>query len=533
MIIAFIAFVLAFTLSVGLSVLISQPFTGAITRLRANYLPKAISLDNVLEDGASATNPRALSAFLLSERRSTAKIGPVVPGVMSMLMRTKRLEGWAGVYKGSAPVALQLMLLSSLTFLFFNGSQSSAAGGQYKAAPSAPGEFGFFSNLFFMLFVSLVALPLNVLNYRTIVHPRILPWNRPRENLRELLSYQEYTQPWRLYLLPGLLAANVAHIAWIGLATRLVRQVTVPSLGGLAPAVPAAPGQEEYSGPNSSMLEVSSFGLAVFLLWNVFSVIVLAPLECVMVRLSTQRPERQNPLHRAYARNTGGGAATGPAPYNNQATVAAQTQPGGGYSDNGAAPASDEADRKSLDKPLPSSPPLANEVPSRPSFAIEDDDDNDESPRQDGEAAHLAKPAAPTSNGTANGHDNGNATATRNGADGGVNSAKAVRVLGGLAPSPSQALGGGFGSSGGGCGGAGGAWAAHLGGGEPPEPVIALRPIEEQAEQEAAAEFGAPVVQRYEGLVDCLNKMVDEEGLESLSRGAWVTMLGVFAGSFS
>ncbi len=70
-------------------------------------------------------------------------------------------------------------------------------------------------------------------------------------------------------------------------------------------------------------------------------------------------------------------------------------------------------------------------------------------------------------------------------------------------------------------------------GGEPPEPVIALRPIEEQTAEEAAAEFGAPVVTRYTGLVDCLNKMVDEEGIESLGRGAWVTLLAMFAGSFS
>ncbi|EPQ29225.1 uncharacterized protein PFL1_02980 [Pseudozyma flocculosa PF-1] len=501
MIIAFIAFLLAITFSVGISVLISQPFSGAITRLRANYLPKAVSLDNVLEDGASAANPRALSAFLLSERRSTAKIGPVVPGVLSMLMRTKRLEGWAGVYKGSAPIALQLILLSTLTFVFFSGTQTSAAGGQYKAAPSAPGQFGFFTNLFYMLFASLVALPLNVVSYRTIVHPRILPWNRPRDNLRELLSYQEYSQPWRLYLLPGLLAANIAHVAWIGLATRIVRQLTVPSLGGLDPAVPAAPGQEEYSGPNSSMLEVSSFGLAVFVLWNVLSVVVLAPLEVVMVRLSTQQPERQNPLHRAYARAPTSAAAAGPAPYNNQATVAAQTQPGGGYSDDAPAKASTEADRKSLDRDAAAG---ASDLPSRPSFAIEDDEDDEESPRRNADSQTASADGPASSNN------------------------KSSRVqLGGLAGGAQSFGGGGSNNSGGAFG------SSNVSGSEPPEPVIALRPIEEQSVEEAAAEFGAPVVQRYEGLLDCVNKMVDEEGLESLSRGAWVTMLGVFAGSFS
>lgn len=160
-------FLIAITLSIGISVAISQPFNGAIVRLRANYLPKAVSLDNVLEDGASSTtSPRALSSFLLSERRSSAKIGPVVTGVFAMMMRTKRLEGWAGIYKGSIPVAIQIFTLSTLTFVFFSGAGGSSPGSAYKAGPAGPGQFGFWSNLFYMLFVSLAALPLNVVTYR-------------------------------------------------------------------------------------------------------------------------------------------------------------------------------------------------------------------------------------------------------------------------------------------------------------------------------------------------------------------------------
>ena len=487
-----IVFLIAISLSIAISVLISQPFNGAIVRLRANYLPKAVSLDNVLEDGAGSTSaPRALSSFLLSERRSTAKIGPVVTGVFSMMLRTKRLEGWAGIYKGAVPVAIQIFTLSTLTFIFFSGASASSPGSAYKAGPAGPGQFGFFSNLFYMLFVSLAALPLNVVTYRTIVHPRILPLSSPRENLRELLSYTEFTQPWRLYLLPGLLAANMLHVAWIGLATRIVRQVTVPSLGGLPGANPAAPGDDTYSGPNSNMLEISPVGLPIFVLWNVISVVVLAPLECAMVRLSTQRPERQNPLHRAYARVPINGAGA-PSPYSHQATAAAQAQPGGAYSDADPTKSTDGA----VDKPLPTSP---GEMPGRPSFAIEDEDEAEE---EDGDVG-AAKPAVSES------------------------SRKAARVLGQTQPEPvtntsaPATAPSGFTSQ------------PSFTGGEPPEPVIALRPIEEQTAQEAAAEFGAPVVSRYEGLMDCFNKMVDEEGIESLGRGAWVTLVSMFAGSFS
>ncbi|SAM81721.1 uncharacterized protein UBRO_03155 [Ustilago bromivora] len=498
-----VIFLIAISLSIGISVLISQPFNGAIVRLRANYLPKAVSLDNVLEDGsANSTAPRAaLSSFLLSERRSSAKIGPVVTGVFSMMLRTKRLEGWAGIYKGAIPVAIQIFTLSALTFVFFSGAPGSSPGSVYKAGPAGPGQFGFFANLFYMLFVSMAALPLNVITYRTIVHPRVLPISNARENLRELLSYTEFSQPWRLYLLPGLLATNVLHVAWIGLATRIVRQLTVPSLGGLPGATPAGSNQDTYSGPNSNVLELSPVGLPLFVLWNVVSVVVLAPLECAMVRLSTQRPERQNPLHRAYARVPNGNGANAPSPYSHQATAAAQAQPGGAYRDG----ASSETARKSTestnaaDKPLPSSP---DDLPGRPSFAIEDEESDD-----DGDVTSAAN-KKPKSN-------------------------KAARVLGQTIPEsnsnsnpiPSNntngASGGGFNSQ------------PQFSGGEPPEPVIALRPIEEQTAEEAAAEFGAPVVRRYEGLMDCFNKMVDEEGVESLGRGAWVTLLAMFAGSFS
>lgn len=474
-----IVFLIAISLSIGISVLISQPFNGAIVRLRANYLPKAVSLDNVLEDGAGSTSgPRALSSFLLSERRSTAKIGPVVTGVFAMMLRTKRLEGWQGIYKGSIPVAIQIFVLSTLTVMFFSGASASSPGSAYKAGPAGPGQFSFFANLFYMLFVSIAALPLNVITYRTIVHPRILPLNNPRENLRELLSYTEFSQPWRLYLLPGLLAANVLHVMWIGLATRIVRQLTVPSLGGLGGTAPAGPGDDTYSGPNSNMLEISPVGLPIFILWNVISVIALAPLECAMVRLSTQRPEKQNPLHRAYARVpiNGNGA---PSPYSHQATAAAQAQPGGAYRDSDPRKSTDGAS----DKPLPSSP---GEIPGRASFAIGEEDD------EDGDVGATR----PTSN-------------------------KAARVLGQNVPQPAAPTND-FASS-----------QPTFAGGEPPEPVIALRPIEEQTAQEAAAEFGAPVVKRYEGLMDCFNKMVDEEGIESLGRGAWVTLIAMFAGSFS
>ena len=40
-------------------------------------------------------------------------------------------------------------------------------------------------------------------------------------------------------------------------------------------------------------------------------------------------------------------------------------------------------------------------------------------------------------------------------------------------------------------------------------------PAEEAAQAESEG-FGAPTVERYQGMIDCLNKLVDEEGIEAL-----------------
>lgn len=86
-----------------------------------------------------------------------------------MFFRTKRLEGWAGVYKGTFPVVLQLLLITIIMSIMFDvgGSNVTAgAGGGYKAAPTGPEQFGFVGNLFFMVVFALISLPLNVITYR-------------------------------------------------------------------------------------------------------------------------------------------------------------------------------------------------------------------------------------------------------------------------------------------------------------------------------------------------------------------------------
>ncbi|CAD6888924.1 unnamed protein product [Tilletia laevis] len=434
--------------SASLSVLITQPFSGALIRLRANYLPRAITLEALMEDGAERGT---LPSALLSERRSAAKIGPVVSGIIAMILRTKRLEGWPGLYKGAAPTACQLVILTLFIYLFFD-VRGHGATGSYKAAPAGPGQFGFFANLLYMLSATVASLPLQVITHRTVVHPRILSFRNIGSNLRELLSPTELAQPWRLYLLPGLLPAMLFHLFWIGIFTRIVRQVTVPSLGGLQSPTSAGDKDKSYHGNAPSTLEISFIGLTIYMIWNMLSVVVLAPLECAIVRLAVQRPERQQPLHLAYASRPAG-TASNPASYNHQASAAA----------------------------------AAAEQPGRASFTIDDEEDDvADGERNDASRAQQAEDSTPSQP-----------------------QADEYR--------PDHHI---------------------LNGTEPPEPVIALRPCDEpqteaEAMQAGAEGFGAPVVERYTGLVHCLKLMVDEEGYESLARGAWVTLIGVLGGALA
>lgn len=276
----------------------------------------------------------------------------------------------------------------------------------------------------------------------------------------------------------------MCQIFWIGLITRIVRHITVPSLGGLPPSVPASPGDDTYSGPSTDgNLSLSTFGLAVFLSWCVLSVVVLSPLECAIVRLSVQRPERQQPLHQAYARLPT--ERPTPAPYNNQAQVSQTTEQS--YRDHQTDAPTD---------PLP-----------RPSFAIEDDEDGQVTGKDTDDEAGKT-PQAEQEPGTQNPDQTSSPPSQT--------SAQQQTQTPSSYAAPSR---------------------PSIDSMEPSEPVIALRPCDEPLSREDAARaeaegFGAPTVERYQGLIDCLNKLVDEEGIEALYRGAWLTLLGVLLGNF-
>lgn len=236
-----------------------------------------------------------------------------------------------------------------------------------------------------------------------MVHPRQLNWLAPRQSLREVLSDSERSQPWRMYRLPGLLPAVLLRVASVSILTKLAAMLCLPSED--SPFVPSDPTQDEYQGPSFESTRTSVFGMVAYLSIYLLIQLIAVPLECMVVRLATQRPVDQQPLHMAFAENAPPDTPSEARP------PAADTL-------------SEGSDAEGEEEDLPMLVPAASEAPPSASHTLEPTD----------------------------------------------------------------------------------------------EPVIALRPCDEQLD-EVASYYGTAAAEPYTGLADCFRKMVVEEGYESLYRG--------------
>ncbi|KAH9948547.1 mitochondrial carrier [Amylocystis lapponica] len=229
-------------------ILISVPLTGALVRLRANYNPKGLQLDT---DGN--VEPHT---------------GPVVTSFFGMLKRVKRIEGWAGLYKGTMPTVLATSVLMLFTLLALNSSSGSY---HTRADPPIAGPLG---TLAFSIFTMLLSLPVVILTDRAITTPYRLPWLRPLYSLRVLLTPTERRKPWLLYTTPGLLLSQVLHIAYTTLVMRGIRWFLVPD-----PTV----------GGDETGVTLNSFRFGIYLGLEIWSTAILCPLEVISTKLSIQR----------------------------------------------------------------------------------------------------------------------------------------------------------------------------------------------------------------------------------------------------
>ncbi|EIM83099.1 mitochondrial carrier [Stereum hirsutum FP-91666 SS1] len=245
-----IAAVFFFLVFLAFFLVVTVPLNGTLVRLRANYNPKGLQLDE--EDGVQPHT------------------GPVVTSFFVMMARVKRLEGWSGLFKGMMPTLLSNTVLTLFGALFLDASPSNPRNHGVYNAPST----GIIGTLVYSIFLMLVSLPAVIITYRAITTPHRLPWFNPVQSLHILLTPTERRKPWILYLTPGLLAAEVLHITYVVIGLRTFRILLLPALSDPETATP-----DQISIPK----------LVIYLSVVVLSTIVLCPLEVIATRLSVQR----------------------------------------------------------------------------------------------------------------------------------------------------------------------------------------------------------------------------------------------------
>ncbi|WVQ97558.1 hypothetical protein IAU59_004672 [Kwoniella sp. CBS 9459] len=225
----------------AVGVAITMPFHGALVRLRANYNPHAVGLD------------------------AQTRVGPTLATLIGTLKRTKQLEGWWGLWKGTFPTLAYTTLVSIASIIFVGGSSTRGPKNTYSVPEAGGIRMGLFT-----IVLTLIALPMTVIINRSIITPYKLP-NNPSTSLRVLLSQHELSKPYMLYLTPGLLATTFIHSLCVTLVARTMR---VFFLGASAPEDVAE--------------DISAWRWMFFILWQALATLWLTPLEVVVTRLSIQ-----------------------------------------------------------------------------------------------------------------------------------------------------------------------------------------------------------------------------------------------------
>ncbi|KAF9475764.1 mitochondrial carrier [Pholiota conissans] len=233
-------------LAMVVSLAIIVPLTGVLVRFRANYNPKSLQLD--------------------SEGGAAAHTGPIVNSYFQMFGRVYRIEGLLGLYKGLMPTAISTLIVSIIILLVVDTEQPRH--GKYRAP-----ETGVVGTLFYSFAMMIISLPTSILTYRAITTPHKLGYFDLMGSLRILLTPTERRRPWILYFTPGLMAAEMSHIAVIVLILGPLRRLLLPSM----------------SRPVVSPSDISLWKLVIYLIVFCTTISVLTPLEVIATRLAIQR----------------------------------------------------------------------------------------------------------------------------------------------------------------------------------------------------------------------------------------------------
>jgi len=215
-------------------VLIAIPYTGILVRLRANHTPFGIRT-GVEDDNAAVHDPAVTSFF-------------------GMLKRVKRIEGWAGLYKGLMPTVVFSFLLQVFA-------------GSYQMAHVTSTSHATIGGIFLRMF----CLPATIITNRAIVTPYKLRSFRPIESLQKLLTEKERKKPWVLYQTPGLVIAGMINVGYM-------TRVAMPIRGFL---LNQAREQDE--------LRFLAVILVLYFGNEILTTAVMCPLQVILIRLSIQR----------------------------------------------------------------------------------------------------------------------------------------------------------------------------------------------------------------------------------------------------
>ncbi|QRV78480.1 mitochondrial carrier protein [Ceratobasidium sp. AG-Ba] len=246
---------------IGVGLIIAVPLAGAIVRLRANYTPKGLQLDQEDTDVAPQ-----------------ARVGPAVDGIVNMLRRIYRLEGWPGMYKGFVPALISTIVITLWAILTVPGHAKYRPCSQvYVPATSI------LHGLLYGMGALLVAIPYEILFNRAVCTPHRLPWLQPMQALRTILTPYERRKPWVLYLTPGLLAARMLILVWLVAVAQVVRAKLLPSLSRGLSSV------HDPDDQNRMTKHLKPMKLIIFLVFSMASTVILCPLEVLATRLSVQR----------------------------------------------------------------------------------------------------------------------------------------------------------------------------------------------------------------------------------------------------
>ncbi|KAG7088945.1 hypothetical protein E1B28_012890 [Marasmius oreades] len=229
------------------------PFVGSVVRYRASYNPNYATLTG---HGSGSGNV---------ESGIIARPGRTIGGFVDGLRRTYRVEGWAGLYKGSIPILLETLIIrGSLAFMKIHPSVPLVL----IAAP----QLGIPEAIFFVLVYSIIKLPMTVFLIRSITTPYKLPLlsASPMQAFTTLLSPSERRNPYLLYNSPGLFIAISLQTALPLLFLHFVFDMTTSVF--------------------DRELEVMVFAVVVVVYVMAFlgSTVLMTPLEVVVVRLAQQ-----------------------------------------------------------------------------------------------------------------------------------------------------------------------------------------------------------------------------------------------------